>query len=589
MTAKSDGASEQRFGGLGVSPGIAIGPAHVVEPGAIEVPTYGIDAGDVDAERARFARAVSRARKQVEKLRAKAATLPGSAAEELGYLLNAHAQMLADSRLVRGVERRISEERINAEAAVAEELAQIAQAFADMEDDYLAARIQDVRDVGGRILRSLMKVPYQAFSDLPEGSVIIAEELTPADTAQMDPARIGGMATALGGPQGHAAIMARSLGLPAVTGVPDLIHKVRTGDRLVIDGTNGRVVTNPDPKTLAHYQLRRAEMQRRKRQLGRLRGLPAVTRDKVLITLKVNIELPGELKGALDAGAEGVGLLRTEFMYMNRDRPPSEDEQYALLRPIVEGMDGRTVTLRTLDVGSDKLAYSLADHIVESTNPALGLRAIRLSLKVPALLETQLAAMLRAGAHGPVRILLPMIGTVAEVRKVRELLRKVVRRLQRRRAAIADPLPPLGAMIEVPAAALAADSLARVCDFFSIGTNDLTMYTLAIDRGDDQVASLYDPLHPAVLRLIQFSTEAALRARIPVNVCGEIAGDPRYSALLIGLGIRELSMSAMGLPLVKQRIRALSLDEATRRARTIMEQSDSGVIAALLDDFNAVA
>ena len=589
MTAKSDGASEQRFGGLGVSPGIAIGPAHVVEPGAIEVPTYGIDAGDVDAERARFARAVSRARKQVEKLRAKAATLPGSAAEELGYLLNAHAQMLADSRLVRGVERRISEERINAEAAVAEELAQIAQAFADMEDDYLAARIQDVRDVGGRILRSLMKVPYQAFSDLPEGSVIIAEELTPADTAQMDPARIGGMATALGGPQGHAAIMARSLGLPAVTGVPDLIHKVRTGDRLVIDGTNGRVVTNPDPKTLAHYQLRRAEMQRRKRQLGRLRGLPAVTRDKVLITLKVNIELPGELKGALDAGAEGVGLLRTEFMYMNRDRPPSEDEQYALLRPIVEGMDGRTVTLRTLDVGSDKLAYSLADHIVESTNPALGLRAIRLSLKVPSLLETQLAAMLRAGAHGPVRILLPMIGTVAEVRKVRELLRKVVRRLQRRRAAIADPLPPLGAMIEVPAAALAADSLARVCDFFSIGTNDLTMYTLAIDRGDDQVASLYDPLHPAVLRLIQFSTEAALRARIPVNVCGEIAGDPRYSALLIGLGIRELSMSAMGLPLVKQRIRALSLDEATRRARTIMEQSDSGVIAALLDDFNAVA
>ena len=589
MTAKSDDAGERRFGGLGVSPGIAIGPAHVVEPGAIEVPTYGIDAGDVDAERARFARAVGRARKQVEKLRAKAATLPGSAAEELGYLLDAHAQMLADSRLVRGVERRISEERINAEAAVAEELAQIAQAFADMEDDYLAARIQDVRDVGGRILRSLMKVPYQAFSDLPEGSVIIAEELTPADIAQMDPARISGMATALGGPQGHAAIMARSLGLPAVTGVPDLIHKVRTGDRLVIDGTNGRVVTNPDPKTLAHYELRRAELQRRKRQLGRLRSLPAVTRDKVLITLKVNIELPGELKGALDAGAEGVGLLRTEFMYMNRDRPPSEDEQYALLRPIVEGMDGRTVTLRTLDVGSDKLAYSLADHIVDSTNPALGLRAIRLSLKVPSLLEAQLAAMLRAGAHGPVRILLPMIGTVAEVRKVRELLRKVVRRLQRRRAAIADPPPPLGAMIEVPAAALAADSLARVCDFFSIGTNDLTMYTLAIDRGDDQVASLYDPLHPAVLRLIQLSTEAALRARIPVNVCGEIAGDPRYSALLIGLGIRELSMSAMGLPLVKQRIRALSLDEATRRARTIMEQSDSGVIAALLDDFNAVA
>ena len=247
------------------------------------------------------------------------------------------------------------------------------------------------------------------------------------------------------------------------------------------------------------------------------------------------------------------------------------------------------MTLRTLDAGSDKIAFSLADHITESANPALGLRAIRLSLKVRPLLEAQLAAMLRAGAHGPVRILLPMIGSISEVRKVREALGKVVRRLARRRVKIADPLPPIGAMIEVPAAALAADSLARVCDFFSIGTNDLTMYTLAVDRGDDQVASLYDPLHPAVLRVMQFATEAALRARIPVNVCGELAGDPRYSALLLGLGIRELSMSAVGLPLVKQRIRSLSLDEATRRVRTMMEQSDSGVIGALLDDFNAVA
>ncbi|MCH7930027.1 MAG: phosphoenolpyruvate--protein phosphotransferase [Proteobacteria bacterium] len=580
MTAKSDGAGEQRFGGLGVSPGIAIGPAHVVEPGAIEVPTYGIDAGDVDAERARFARAVSRARKQVEKLRAKAATLPGSAAEELGYLLNAHAQMLADSRLVRGVERRISEERINAEAAVAEELAQIAQAFADMEDDYLAARIQDIRDVGGRILRSLMKVPYQAFSDLPEGSVIIAEELTPADTAQMDPARIGGMATALGGPQGHAAIMARSLGLPAVTGVPDLIHKVRTGDRLVIDGTNGRVVTNPDPKTLAHYQLRRAEMQRRKRQLGRLRSLPAVTRDKVLITLKVNIELPGELKGALDAGAEGVGLLRTEFMYMNRDRPPSEDEQYALLRPIVEGMDGRTVTLRTLDVGSDKLAYSLADHIVDSTNPALGLRAIRLSLKVPSLLETQLAAMLRAGAHGPVRILLPMIGTVAEVRKVRELLRKVVRRLQRRRAAIADPPPPLGAMIEVPAAALAADSLARVCDFFSIGTNDLTQYTLAMDRGNAAVAAGVDGLHPAVLRLIGTTCDGAAKHDTPVGVCGALAADRLAVPILLGLGVTELSVPPARVAAIKALVGKLDLARCRTVAGEAMELPSAAAVRA---------
>ena len=274
---------------------------------------------------------------------------------------------------------------------------------------------------------------------------------------------------------------------------------------------------------------------------------------------------------------------------MNRDEPPSEDEQYHALREIVEGLGGRQVTMRTLDVGSDKLAYSVADHIPHSVNPALGLRGIRLSLKVRPLLDSQLAAMLRAGAHGPIRILLPMIGNAGEVRRVRDVLDKVVRRLRRRRVRIADPVPPLGAMIEVPGAALAADGLAQVCDFFSIGTNDLTMYTLAIDRGDEQVAPLYDPLHPAVLRLIQFATEAALRARIPVNVCGEVAGDPRYTALLVGLGLRELSMSATGLPAVKQRIRSLSLDEATRRAHAIMDQADSGVIAALLDDFNALA
>ena len=399
---------------------------------------------------------------------------------------------------------------------------------------------------------------------------------------------LGGFATVLGGPQGHTAIMARSLGLPATLGIADLIHKVHQGDMVVVDGGAGRVVVNPTASTLTHYRARQADIIQRQRQLTRLKSLPATTRDDVTITLHANIELPGEVAVALKSGAEGIGLVRTEFMFMNREQAPSEDEQYAALREIIEPMEGRPVTLRTLDAGSDKLAFSLAEHIAPSVNPALGLRAIRLSLKLRPLLEAQLGAMLRAGAHGSIRILLPMIGSAAEVRKVREVMDKVVRRLRRKRIKIADPLPPIGAMIEVPAAALAADSLSRVCDFFSIGTNDLTMYTLAIDRGDEQVASLYNPLHPAVLRVMQMATESALRARIPVNICGEIAGDPRYSALLLGLGIRHLSMSSMGLPLVKQRIRALSLDEATRRVRTMMEQSDSGVIGALLDDFNAV-
>jgi phosphoenolpyruvate-protein phosphotransferase (PTS system enzyme I) len=587
--ARRKRSGEHLFDGIAVAPGIAIGRAHVVEPGAFEVPKHNIEAGAVEAERQRFADAVTRAGKQVEKLRAKARALPSGAAEELGYLLDAHALMLGGSRLVRGVDQRIAKDAVNAESAVADELTEITQAFAEMEDDYLSARVQDVRDVGNRLLRALMAVPFLAFSDLVEGTVIIAEELSPADTALMNPEKVAGFATALGGPQGHTAIMARSLGLPAVTGITSLIHDVRQGDVVVVDGSAGRVVVNPKTATLAHFRSRQAEMERRHHRLSRLKKLPAITRDKVEIALRANLELPGEVQVALNAGAEGIGLVRTEFMYMNREQAPTEDEQYEGLRDIVEAMDGRPVTLRTLDAGSDKLAFSLAEHIMESPNPALGLRAIRLSLKVRALLETQLAAMLRASAHGPIRILLPMISSTSEVRKVREAMDKVVRRLRRRRVAMSDPLPPLGIMIEVPAAALAADSMARVCDFFSIGTNDLTMYTLAIDRGDDQVAALYDPLHPAVLRVMQFATEAALRARIPVNICGEIAGDPRYSALLLGLGIRELSMSPVGLPLVKQRIRSLSLDEATRRVRTMMEQSDSGVIAALLDDFNAVA
>ena len=349
--AKKRPSGEQHFDGIGVAAGIAIGPAHVIAPGSIEVPIHVIAAKHIKAERARFADAVAQAGKQIEKLRTKAMTLPGSAAEELCYLLDAHALMLADSRLVRGVDKRIADKRINAEAAVAEELTQISAAFAEMEDDYLSARLQDVRDVGGRLLRALMAVPYQAFSDLEEGTVIIAEELTPADTALMDPERVGGFATVLGGPQGHTAIMARSLGLPATLGIADLIHKVHQGDMVVVDGGAGRVVVNPTASTLAHYRARQADIVQRQRQLTRLKSLPATTHDGVTITLHANIELPGEVAFALKSGAEGIGLVRTEFMFMNREQAPSEDEQYAALREIIEPMEGRPVTLRTLEIG----------------------------------------------------------------------------------------------------------------------------------------------------------------------------------------------------------------------------------------------
>jgi phosphotransferase system enzyme I (PtsI) len=581
--------NEQVFEGLAVSPGVAIGPAYVRESGEIQVPEYEVPKAKVRAELGRFETAIDKAVRQLGRLKVKAKSLHGAASEELGYLLDAHLQMIESSRLLRGVTARIETDRINAEAAVKAEIAAIAANFDDMDDPYLRARAQEISEVGMRIVRHLVQRDYRGFSALEPDSIVVAEEITPADTALMDPRRIGGFASVLGGAEGHTAIMARSLGLAAVLGIADLLGAVRTGDMLIVDGSNGLVYVNPTARRLTAYRHRAEELVREARALSRLRHVSSTTRDGEKVSLQANLEMPREVGHAVSVGAEGVGLLRTEFLYMNRNDLPGEEEQFAALMKLVDGMAGRPITVRTLDVGGEKLATSLGEQIGESVNPALGLRAIRLSLKEPKLLETQLAAMLRAGAYGPLRILLPMITTTFEVAAVRKRLVTVARRLVRRGVKIADPLPPVGVMIEVPGAALSSDALARSSDFFAIGTNDLTMYTLAIDRGEEQVAHLYNPLHPAVLRLIQFSIEAALRARIPVSICGEMAGDPRYTALLVGLGVRELSMSTNALPRVKSRILNLDMQEATRRASVIMDQYDSGRITALLDDFNALA
>jgi phosphotransferase system enzyme I (PtsI) len=584
---RSQRPEEQIFDGLGVAPGIAIGTAHRSEAGVVAIPEYEIEPEQLEAEKKRFSDAVARSQRQLAKLKAKSHALSADAAEELGYLLDAHSQMLAGSRLIRGVVQRIENQRQNAEAAVRAVISDIAIGFAQIEDAYLSARQADVRDVGERIIRQLTQTPYQAFSRLPEGTVVIAEELSPADTALLDPKLVAGLATALGGAEGHTAIMARSLGLPAVLGVPGVLRAVRGGETIVVDGEAGRVIVEPTAATLADYRRRRSAWLKEQAKLASFTGLPSVTRDGQPITLHANLELPRDLEGALKSGAVGIGLLRTEFQFMNRDDLPDEDEQYETLRQIVEGMGGRPVTIRTLDIGGEKLARSLGPEMGEPSNPALGLRGIRLGLAKPRLLEAQLAAILRASLHGPVRILLPMVATVGEVTRVRAMTEQVARRLKRRGIVLGDTLPPIGVMIEVPGAALSADALALAADFFAIGTNDLTMYTLAIDRSDDQVATLYNPLHPAVLRLLQFSVEAALRAHIPVSVCGEIAGDPRYTPLLLGLGVRELSMAPPKLPRVKHRVRHLKLLAATQRARAIMEQWDEVRIAELLDEFDA--
>src|SRR5271167_1154051 len=587
--ARHGALTERRLPGLGVSPGIAIGTVHIAEGGDLLVRESHLPETEIEAERGRFAEAVAVSLRQLRKLKAKAGGLPESAAEEVRYLLDAHLAMLSNSRLVRGVDQRIARTRINAERAVEIEIDEIAESFATMRDAYLAARIEDIRGVGRRHIRNLIKKPYVTYSAIGEGTVILADELTPADTALMDPQRVAGFATVFGGAESHTAIVARALGLPAVLAVPGLLEHARADGRVVIDGAEGTVIIDPCGATIAEYEARREAFERERRHLARLRKLPAVTRDGVEIILEANLELPVELPQAQAHGAMGLGLVRSEFLYMNRDDLPGEEEQYAVFSALVRGMEGQPVTVRTFDLGGEKIARSLSDRVEESANPALGLRAIRLSLRHRRLLDPQLGAMLRAASDGPLRILLPMISSAGEIRQVREALEQVARRLRRRGVTLPKALPPLGAMIEVPGAALAADALAAEADFFAIGTNDLIQYTLAIDRSDEQVAHLYNPLHPAVLRLIQFAIEAALRRGMPISVCGEMAGEPRFCALLLGLGLRNLSMAPRNIPRVKQRIRSLDMVAATRRARAIMDQSDSGRIAALLDDFNTIA
>jgi phosphotransferase system enzyme I (PtsI) len=582
--------TEQRvLKGIGVSPGVAFGAAAPIDSAGYSVSERTVRAADIPGEVDRLERAVRKSRRQLLALKRIRDRMPDDAAAELAEILDSHVQMLRDSRLVRGARARIEATGLNAGGAMKGESDSIAASFEAMDNPYLAARADDVREVAARVLRNLSEAPKNAFAAAPKGSILLAEMVTPADTAMIDPARVGGFAAAQGGAQGHTAILARSLGLPAVLGLGSDAMSVSSGSPIILDGGEGTVIANPTPETRRRYEEKHAAQAREQRRLERLIDEPATTRDGIAVRLEANLELPREAELAHRNGADGIGLFRTEFLFMNRETPPSEEEQYETLAAVVTAMQGRPVTIRTMDVGGEKLSYALGDDLKPSPNPALGLRAIRLSLKRPKLLDAQLCAILRAGAHGPVRILLPMIATAGEVRQVRERVVRLTKRLRRRGVAFADPPPPIGVMIEVPGAALAADALAQVSDFFAIGTNDLTQYTLAIDRADDQVAHLYNPLHPAVLRLMDFAIQAALRARIPVSVCGEIAGDPAFTALLVGLGIRDLSMATTNVLRVKQRVRQMEFTAAAARARMVMESHDSGRIRMLLDDLNGIA
>lgn len=572
--------------GLAIGEGIAIGTALVLDRDMDQVPQYIIPTSKIPSEQQRFEDAVASSSREIRTLNAGLTDDPSGPLAELGLVLAAHEMMLGGSHLRDGVRSLIAERRCNAEHAVAETVADIAGRFAAMQDSYLARRAEDVRDVGRRLQRHLQggETVSAGLGEPGRNSIIIGHEITPADTALMTGGAVIGLAAEMGGPDSHTAIMARSLDIPAALGVSGLTGQVQNGDTVIVDGGAGRVIVRPDAETVTAYRRQRASLLRRRRRRQRLQNVPAETGDGQRVTLKANIELPVEVAPALQNGAEGIGLVRTEFLYLNCDELPDEDTQYQQLRAIIDGMQGREVTIRTLDAGGDKLPPYLAARFGGGDNPALGLRAIRLGLKETGLLKTQLRAIVRAAAHGQVRILLPMIGAVHQVVATRQALNQVIAELQADGHQLPPAPLPLGVMIEVPGAALVADQLARVADFFSIGTNDLTMYTLAIDRTNDQVADLYDSLHPAVLTLIRLTVNAARDASIPVNLCGELAGDERFSNLLLGLGLTELSMAATAIPRVKERIRRLDASLCHRMTEAARGFNDPAALRQFLLD-----
>ncbi|MFC0410827.1 phosphoenolpyruvate--protein phosphotransferase [Roseomonas elaeocarpi] len=577
--------------GLAISPGVAIGPVYDTSEIRAETPRRAIQAAGVEQEKARLTAAAATSRKQVNKLKLRLSVLPEEAQEELEPLLDAYAMMLGESRLLRGARKRIETELLSAETAVVDEAEAIAAAILLAKDDDkpgLRRRAGEVREIARRLTRNLTHAGFRSFKDVPAGAILVAEELTPADAALLDPTRIAGVATEEGGSDGHTAIMLRALGIPSVLGCTGLTEAARRDDPCVLDGSNGTVVLRPSEKSLSAGKEALAVHARERTKLGKLRRLPAETLDGEEVDLQANLEIPAELPLIANAGAHGIGLLRTEFLFMNRDSLPDEEAHFEAYRPIVEATGEDGVTIRVLDWGGEKDMEALAEGMEPTyagPNPALGLRGVRMLLKRPELLEVQFAAILRVAALGPVRALLPMVTVPSEVSQAREIYERVAKRLRRKGVALPDKLPMLGAMIETPGAALAADAIALEADFFAIGTNDLAMYTLAVDRAESAVSHLYDPLHPAVLRLIQFATEAALRLRMPVSLCGEMAGNPRLVPLLLGLGLRSLSMNASAVPRVKQAVRTLKIDDCARFARRVMEQSDPARIQELVMEF----
>jgi phosphoenolpyruvate-protein phosphotransferase (PTS system enzyme I) len=546
----------QSFPGIAASPGIAMGRMRIIDRRRAVVPEYPIPTEAVSHEIDRLGRAIEDTRVELEVLKSRLAETSG---EDHLFFIETHLMILADERLVSETAEIIRTGMINAEGALRRTLHRYREAFASIDDPYLRERISDVETVIERVLRSMSG---EADEPLPqhEGQIIVAaHDLSPADMLQINRTNVLAIITEIGGRTSHTAILARALDLPAVMGVEGITDLLLDGVAVIVDGLSGEVIVDPDQETFQSSLRRKQHYEYIEDELLKTAPLPSVTRDGHLMHLRGNVEIPEEGASVLRHGGSGVGLYRTEMLFMNRSSMPDEEEQLAIYRAMQQAVAPHPLTIRTLDAGGDKLLEGM-DQVVE-LNPALGVRAIRLSLGMPEEFKKQLRAILRVGADGPVRIMFPMISGMEEVRRAKELLEEAKRELTAS-ATPFDNMVQIGVMIEIPAAVTLADLLAREVDFFSVGTNDLIQYTLAIDRSNEQLSHLYQPLHPAVLRSLRRIVQAAHGAGIPACLCGEMAGDPLYLPVLLGLGFDELSMGAGSILRVKQILRRCTLERA---------------------------
>jgi phosphotransferase system enzyme I (PtsI) len=569
--------------GHAVSTGITIGYAHLVSTARMEVGHYEVPPEDVESEVERFDAALKRARADLAALKAQ---IPADAPTEFAAFLDLHRMILEDASLVEAPREVIRSRRCNAEWALVQQMEKLTDRFDEIEDAYLRERKADVQQAVERVLKALLgghSIPEAALTE-EEKLIVVAHDLSPADMILFKRHHFGGFVTDLGGVTSHTAIVARSLGIPAIVGLHHAYPTISEGELLIVDGQHGVLVVNPDPVVLAEYKARQAKLGAERQRLRQLKSTPAATLDGTPVELFANIELPEDMPVVLESGAQGVGLFRTEFLFLNRSDLPGEDEQFEAYRRVAQAMEGRPVVLRTLDVGADK---AISDSPGSAKpNPAMGLRAIRFCLAEPHMFLVQLRAILRASHYGKVRILLPMVAHVHEIEQTLSLLRQAKLQLDERGQPY-DRAVTVGGMIEIPAAALALPIFMRRLDFLSIGTNDLIQYTLAIDRTDDAVAHLYDPLHPAVLSLVASTIQTATRGGMPIAVCGEMAGDPQLTRLLLGIGLRNFSMHPSQLLAIKDRILGTKLGEVQTLAQRVLRATDPDKTRDLLAQLNS--